>query len=301
MSDVSALSHLIAAAAAAGAGAVNALAGGGTLISFPVLTAIGVPVVSANATNTVALCPGYVGGTYALRQEIDATGEPLRRRLVVSGLGGLTGALLLLLTSNAVFRSIVPYLILLSCLLLAVQDPLRRWVAHHRGAKDLTVAELIGIFLAGTYGGYFGAGLGIMLIAILGLFSNVPFIQLNAVKQPLAAAINLSAAAFLVVLRQGRVDAGGGHGTGRPPGRRVRRAAVEDPAAAQVPLGRRRDRDRHLDRLPRALNPPRRRGDRRETIARPRMDSGEAVHPVLHAEAGYSLPSATNTDWLSHA
>ena len=197
MSDVSALSHLIAAAAAAGAGAVNVLAGGGTLISFPVLTAIGVPVVSANATNTVALCPGYVGGTYALRREIDATGEPLRRRLVVSGLGGLTGALLLLLTSNAVFRSIVPYLILLSCLLLAVQDPLRRWVAHHRGAKDLTVAELIGIFLAGTYGGYFGAGLGIMLIAVLGLFSNVPFIQLNAVKQPLAAAINLSAAAFL--------------------------------------------------------------------------------------------------------
>ncbi len=198
MPDVSALAHLAAAAAAVGAGAVNALAGGGTLISFPVLTAIGVPAVSANATNTVALCPGYVGGTYALRREIDATGEPLRRRLVVSACGGITGALLLLSTSDAVFRSIVPYLILLSCLLLAVQDPLRRWVTRHRGAGDLTVAELIGVFLAGTYGGYFGAGLGIMLIAVLGLFSNVPFVQLNAVKQPLAAAINLAAAAFLV-------------------------------------------------------------------------------------------------------
>ncbi len=198
MSDVSALAHVAAAAAAIGAGGVNALAGGGTLISFPVLTAIGVPSVSANATNTVALCPGYVGGTYALRREIDATGEPLRARLVVSAVGGFIGALLLLFTSNDVFRAIVPYLILLSCLLLAVQDHLRRWVAGHRGGRDLTAPQLVGIFLAGAYGGYFGAGLGIMLIAVLGLFSNVPFTQLNAVKQPLAAAINVAAAAFLV-------------------------------------------------------------------------------------------------------
>ncbi len=198
MSDVSALAHVAAAAAAIGAGGVNALAGGGTLISFPVLTAIGVPSVSANATNTVALCPGYVGGTYALRREIGATGEPLRARLVVSAIGGLIGALLLLFTSNDVFRAIVPYLILLSCLLLAVQDHLRRWVAGHRGGRDLTAPQLVGIFLAGAYGGYFGAGLGIMLIAVLGLFSNVPFTQLNAVKQPLAAAINVAAAAFLV-------------------------------------------------------------------------------------------------------
>jgi uncharacterized membrane protein YfcA len=198
VSDVSGLAHVAAAAAAVGAGAVNALAGGGTLISFPVLTAVGVPPVRANATNTVALCPGYVGGTWALRREIDATGEPLRTRLIVTGAGGLTGALALLLTSDAVFRSIVPYLILLSCLLLAVQDPVRRWVAGHRGHGRLAVVELGGLFLAAVYGGYFGAGLGIMLIAVLGLFSDVPFTQLNAVKQPLAAAINLSAAAFLV-------------------------------------------------------------------------------------------------------
>jgi uncharacterized membrane protein YfcA len=198
VSDVSTLAHVAAAAAAVAAGAVNALAGGGTLISFPVLTAVGVPPVNANATNTVALCPGYVGGTWALRREIDATGEPLRTRLVVSGIGGVAGALALLFTSNAVFRSIVPYLILLSCLLLAIQDPLRRWLIRHRGHGRLAVAELGGIFLAGVYGGYFGAGLGIMLIAVLGVFSAVPFIQLNAVKQPLAAAINLSAAAFLV-------------------------------------------------------------------------------------------------------
>ena len=198
MADISALAHVAAAAAAVAAGAVNAIAGGGTLISFPVLTAIGVPAVDANATNTVALCPGYVGGTWALRAEIAATGEPLLTRLVVSGVGGFAGALLLLVTSDAVFRSIVPFLILLSCLLLAVQDPLRRWVTRHRSGGELRAAELGGIFLAGAYGGYFGAGLGIMLIAVLGLFSDIPFTQLNVVKQPLAASINLSAAAFLV-------------------------------------------------------------------------------------------------------
>jgi uncharacterized membrane protein YfcA len=198
MADVSALAHLAAAAGAVGAGVVNALAGGGTLISYPVLTAVGVPFVNANATNTVALCPGYVGGTYALRAEIEAAKEPLRTRLIVSGTGGFLGALLLMFTSNSLFRAIVPYLILLSCLLLAVQDPLRRWVTGHRGEGRMTSVELTGVFLAGAYGGYFGAGLGIMLIAVLGLFSSVPFVQLNAVKQPLAAAINLSAAAFLV-------------------------------------------------------------------------------------------------------
>ena len=119
-------------------------------------------------------------------------------RLVVAAASGFIGALLLLLTSNAAFRAIVPYLILLSCLLLAVQDPLRRWVTRHRGHARLPILELTGTFLAGVYGGYFGAGLGIMLIAVLGLFSAVPFTQLNALKQPLAAAINLSAAAFLV-------------------------------------------------------------------------------------------------------
>src|SRR4051794_25097952 len=170
MADLSALSYGAAAAAAVGAGAVNSIAGGGTLISFPVLTAIGVPSVNANATNTVALCPGYVGGTWALRREIDATGEPLRTRLIVAGVGGFVGALLLLFTSNAVFRSIVPFLILLSCLLLAVQDPLRRYVSRasergstvtrHRGAGRLPILELGGTFLAGVYGGYFGAGLG---------------------------------------------------------------------------------------------------------------------------------------------
>ena len=91
----------------------------------------------------------------------------------------------LLFTSNEFFRAVVPYLILLSCLLLAVQDRVRAMVAVHSDQARLPVLELGGVFLAGVYGGYFGGGLGIMLIAVLGLFSSVPFAQLNAVKQPL--------------------------------------------------------------------------------------------------------------------
>ncbi|MET0143746.1 MAG: sulfite exporter TauE/SafE family protein [Ilumatobacteraceae bacterium] len=205
MDDLSLLAHVAAAGAAVGAGAVNAIAGGGTLISFPVLTAIGVPATNANATNTVALCPGYIGGTHALRRELAATGEPLQARLIVSAVGGVAGAAALLLTSDDAFRAVVPYLILLSCLLLAVQDRVRSWL-DRRGPSGgrLPLIELAGLFLAAVYGGYFGAGLGIMLIAVLGLFSAMPFNHLNAVKQPLAAAINLAAAAFLVF--SGRIE-----------------------------------------------------------------------------------------------
>jgi uncharacterized membrane protein YfcA len=195
--------YVAAAAAAVAAGGINAMAGGGTLISFPVLTALGVPTVTANATNTVALCPGYVGGTYALRDQIAATGQRLRTRVVVSALGGVAGAALLLITSNSAFRAIVPYLILMSCLLLATQDRLRTWVGGHRIGR-LAGVELATVFVCGAYGGYFGAGLGIMLIAVLGLFTDIAFTQLNAIKQPVAAAINLSAAAFLAF--SGKVD-----------------------------------------------------------------------------------------------
>ncbi|HWL42139.1 MAG TPA: sulfite exporter TauE/SafE family protein [Ilumatobacter sp.] len=197
MPDLSVIDHVFAAAAAVGAGAVNALAGGGSLLSFPVLTAIGIPSVSANATNTVALCPGYIGGAYSLRREITASAEDLRRRAVVCGTGGLVGAILLLVTSDSAFRAIVPYLILLSCVLLATQDRVRAWVSGHR-TGNMARVESIALFACAAYGGYFGAGLGIMLIAVLGLFSDLDLTRLNALKQPLAAVINVSAAAFLV-------------------------------------------------------------------------------------------------------
>ena len=203
--DLSAWAYVAVALGAAAAGAVNALAGGGTLISFPVMTALGVPAVEANATNTVALCPGYLGGAIAQREELRDTGPEVRARLIVAAVSGLAGAILLVVTSEAVFREIVPYLILLACALLATQNVLRRWLAGRR-RSDRRTLELAGVAAASVYGGYFGAGLGIMLLAILGLFSPLSLDRLNAVKQVLALAVNVSAAAFLAVSGAARWD-----------------------------------------------------------------------------------------------
>lgn len=188
--------HLACAAAAVGAGVVNAVAGGGTLITFPVMTALGVPSVRANATNTVAGCPGYIGGTWAQRSDLADLGHSVRAPLVVSAAGGLAGSILLVVSSEAMFRAIVPYLIITACVVLAVQVPLRAWLFARQRAEHRLV-ELSFIGAASVYGGYFGAGLGIMLIAVLGLFSDAPLTRVNALKQLLSIAINVSAAVFL--------------------------------------------------------------------------------------------------------
>lgn len=188
--------HIACAVAAVGAGAVNAIAGGGTLISFPAMTAVGVPAVQANATNTVALCPGYIGGTWAQRDDLQDLGEGVRSAVVVAAVFGLLGSVLLVLSSEALFRAVVPYLIIAACVLLAIQVPLRKWLFRRQRA-DHRVVELGAIAASSLYGGYFGAGLGIMLIAVLGLFSDAPLTKVNALKQFLAVAVNVSAAAFL--------------------------------------------------------------------------------------------------------
>ncbi len=198
MTDISVLAHVGAALAAAAAGAVNALAGGGTLISFPVLTAIGVPAVQANATNTVALLPGYSGGVIAQRHDLDGLSGTVKPLLLASAIGGLVGSLLLVVTSESVFRALVPFLILLASVLLAVQDRLRNWAfrpGHAHGSHRVLQTACVG--LAAVYGGYFGAGLGIMLIAVLGVFSDLPLNRLNGVKLILAFVVNLFAAVFL--------------------------------------------------------------------------------------------------------
>jgi uncharacterized membrane protein YfcA len=205
MNDISGWAHVAAGAAAVGAGLVNAVAGGGTLISFPILTAIGVPSIRANATNTVSLCPGYIGGTYAQREDLSEIDRSLRPLLVAAILGGLSGSVLLIISSEAVFRQIVPFLILGACGLLAVQDRLRTWL---RGSTRLhgshETMEVGAVVIASVYGGYFGAGLGIMLMAVLGLFSELPFNRLNAVKQMLSFLVNISAASFLAL--SGKVE-----------------------------------------------------------------------------------------------
>lgn len=197
---IDALDQLAAGGAALAAGAINALAGGGTLVSFPSLIAIGVPPVSANVTNTVALVPGYLAGSWAQRDDLRP--QLVRGRLlaIVSAAGGLVGSVLLILIPEQAFRVAVPYLLLLSCGLLTFGDRLKprraEESAPQRGhPRLLTVA----IFGGSVYGGFFGAGLGIMFLALLRMFSAEPLTKLNAMKQALSFVCNLVAAAFFVV------------------------------------------------------------------------------------------------------
>jgi uncharacterized protein len=197
------------AGAALVAGAVNAVAGGGSLISFPALLAVGYPALTANVTNSVALTPGYFGGTLGYRREL--TGQ--RRRMValgaISAVGAVVGAALLLVSSAAVFERIVPWLIFLACGLLAAQTHLARLVRDRRPANpgadgaetaDGHTAPLFAAqFLAAAYGAYFGAGVGIMILAILGIFLADNLQRLNALKGLLSFLISVIAAvAFLL-------------------------------------------------------------------------------------------------------
>jgi uncharacterized membrane protein YfcA len=194
--------YIIVTLAAVGAGLVNALAGGGTLITFPTLVAIGIPAVAANVTNTVALCPGYFGATVA--QANDLRGQRRRMWTLLPGaaLGGLIGGLLLLNTGERVFRQLVPFLILLASGLLAIQDPVRKWLlrrAEQRGGQPLREGwAALPVGLAAIYGGYFGAGLSVIVLAALGLVLDDSLTRLNALKQSVSLSVNVAAAVLFI-------------------------------------------------------------------------------------------------------
>jgi len=188
--------------AAVAAGMVNALAGGGTLITFPMLTAVGIPAVAANVTNTVALCPGYLGATLA--QSNDLRGQKGRLWLLLPAgvIGGIIGGILLLNTGERVFRALVPFLILLASGLLAVQDPVRAWLLRRSAQAGSTAASekwtMLPVGLAAIYGGYFGAGVSVIVLATLGLTLEDSLTRLNALKQAIAFSCNIAAAIFFV-------------------------------------------------------------------------------------------------------
>ena len=198
MTSLDASQHALAALAALGAGAVNAIAGGGTLISFPALVALGMGRVEANVTNTVALCTGYFGGAVAQRDELRGERERLTRLGIAAGLGGLTGSVLLIVTGEAAFKRVVPFLILLACALLGGQQWIRKVlkIGGREHGVESPVITLVATYAVSIYGGYFGAGLSIMVLAVLGLLFNDPLGRLNALKQVLALVINLVAAVF---------------------------------------------------------------------------------------------------------
>lgn len=201
MAGMTTLGFVLIGLAALAGGLVNALAGGGTLITFPMLTAVGIPAVAASVTNTVALCPGYLGATLA--QAGDLRGQ--RRRLLLllpaSVIGGVAGGILLLNTGERVFRALVPFLILLAAVLLAVQDPLRRWLTRRGGQAGTPPREgwaALPVGLAAVYGGYFGAGLSVIVLAVLGLALDNSLTRLNGLKQAIALGVNVAAAVFFL-------------------------------------------------------------------------------------------------------
>jgi uncharacterized protein len=190
---VDALETISLLAAGAGAGAVNAVAGGGSLVSFPALLAVGYAPVTANVTNQVGLVPGYLGGSLGYRAELAGQRGRARSLGAAAGAGAAGGTALLLLAPAGSFRAIVPYLVLASCALLAAQPALTRAAGRRRTPHP--GAELhAGTFVAGVYGGYFGGALGIVLLALLGALLADGLQRLNALKGLLSLVVGVVAA-----------------------------------------------------------------------------------------------------------
>jgi uncharacterized protein len=192
---------VIAGAAAVVAGAVNAIAGGGTLLTFPTLIALGINPVMANATNTLALFPGSLAGAVGFRRELGRTSHWLRMLLPPSLLGGALGAVLLLHTSPELFRAIAPFLVLLAAGLLFLQDRFGARIVHVSATPSTRwrIGALCFQFLVAVYGGFFGAGIGILMLAALGILGVGDIHEMNGLKNVLAMSINFVAAVYFAL------------------------------------------------------------------------------------------------------
>jgi uncharacterized membrane protein YfcA len=185
------------------AGAVNAVAGGGTLLTFPTLLAFGTPPVVANATSTLALVVGTAGGVFGYRQHLEAVKQWLWRFVPVSLLGGWIGSWLLTHTSDRIFSRMVPFLILFATVLFLAQGAFRRFAGLHQGgplhSKRRAVWGAVAFqFAVAVYGGYFGAGIGILMLASLGFIGLSNIHEMNALKTVLGSLINVVAAAWFI-------------------------------------------------------------------------------------------------------
>jgi uncharacterized protein len=193
---------LIFGAAAAGS-AVNSVAGGGTLITFPALIAAGLTPLDANATSTAAIWPGALAGTWGYRRELKQVERRFLRLLAPGLAGSLVGAALLKLTPPATFAEVVPYLVLFATALFMLNEPVQRWLRapheeHVITGRWLAFAAALQL-LTGLYGGYFGAGIGIMMLATLGLIGMKDIYEMQALKSLLGMAINLAAAVYFML------------------------------------------------------------------------------------------------------
>jgi uncharacterized membrane protein YfcA len=182
------------------AGAINAVVGSGTLITFPVLLALGYPPVVANASNSIGLVPGGVAGAIGYRSELTGQGKRLLRLGGASLLGGVTGALLLLVLSPDVFEAVVPVLIVIALVLVLAQPWLSRKLASMERHEHGGVSAIAATYGAGVYGGYFGAAQGVLLVGMLGILMDERLQRLNALKNVLTAGVNLVAGIIFVLI-----------------------------------------------------------------------------------------------------
>jgi uncharacterized membrane protein YfcA len=193
--------QLLVFLAACAGGAINSVAGGGTLLTVPTLIWLGVPAINANATSTVALWPGSLSGAWGFRREMRQADSRVYALIVPSVIGGLTGAILLKRTPPHLFERLIPVLILFATCLFMAQEALQRrfnlTALHHARSHWLSWTMLFQL-VVGIYGGYFGAGIGIMMLAALSLMGHTDIHQMNGLKNLLAVAINGIAIAYLV-------------------------------------------------------------------------------------------------------
>ncbi len=190
------------AGAGLAAGMINVVVGSGTLITFPVLLAFGYAPVTANVSNTVGLVPGSVSGAVGYRRELTGQAGRAKRLGAMSAAGGITGAVLLLVLPASAFKAIVPVFIAGAVALTLAQPRLKRWLGHNRIDLEGGRARLLtpaGVYLAGVYGGYFGAAQGILLLSILGLTLAQDLQRTNALKNVLVGIVNGVAAIYFIL------------------------------------------------------------------------------------------------------
>lgn len=184
------------------AGTLNAVAGGGSFLTLPALIAVGVPSVTANATGTVALLPGYVASIAGSREDMEpAPGLSMPLVIGLSLVGGVLGAALLLVTSEAAFNRLIPWLLLAATAMFAFGPQLRRWADGHRaeGAQPSRAKAMAGLLLVAGYGGYFNGGMGILMLALFGLLGQTKLNAMNAIKNLVSTLLTAIAVAIYAV------------------------------------------------------------------------------------------------------
>lgn len=208
---MSALDALILLLAGMAAGGINAMVGSGSLITFPTLLFLGYPPLVANVSNNIGVLAGGLGGIRGYREELAGHTGTVKRLAPASAAGAVCGALLLLVLPAGAFEAIVPVLIALALVLVVTGPRLSRWAAEHHpdeGGAGRHRLTLLGVFVAGMYGGYFGAAQGVLLIGIMSVLIAEPLQRINAFKNVLSTVVNSAASIVFIVVAWDKIDWG---------------------------------------------------------------------------------------------